>query len=601
MKNWEEKVKNKIKDANYYVYEHYLDNKLFYIGKGSGKRCFHYRDRSKRWNKVVGGREKEIIVKIKMTFSSENGALRYERYRIEAMSKKYNLANVDYNTKLKDYIYPLSNLKVKNKTSYNNNSYKKKENVIKNDGSHLHKNKMAIKIEHLENSLINLINLNNSKQSELSDETLNIAIEAIREKVKNIREVDHTNELSLSEVIKKENVKFSSNNLILSPFGSGRKSLIKDFIKTSDNKVLLLVPKITFKEYLSSHYKCLKKVDENRYIFKSNDISDNDNEYIIHIMSYHNFGEKIRLSDYYARDFTHIFCKSIGSIFNSQKYVDNTNLAIVIKFLFNKQDNKEIYYFDEAEETLSNIRAASPDLLKQVEVVNFLNYPQIRRFTALLEYKINGIDQIRPHLKSKFKIFNHFGYKALAFNKTIAGQKRIARIAEEEGYKPLVLWSVNNEDEPMTEEQLKARKELIETGCIPKPYNFLIINNAMQEGWDLIDDKVKLAIINTINETEKIQSVGRLRRDLDILVYRVGKSEKPDIYLNIDKKYINVWLTNDEKKKICKELNVKDNSGRIMMWTSIKRILENQGYIVADAQKVIDGKRLRASKIAIVA
>lgn len=58
MKNWEEKVKNKIKDANYYVYEHYLDNKLFYIGKGSGKRCFHYRDRSKRWNKVVGGREK---------------------------------------------------------------------------------------------------------------------------------------------------------------------------------------------------------------------------------------------------------------------------------------------------------------------------------------------------------------------------------------------------------------------------------------------------------------------------------------------------------------------------------------------------------------
>lgn len=588
MYEWEKKAKSKIKHANYYVYEHYLDNKLFYIGKGSGERCFYYRGRSKSWKSVVNGREKEVVVKIKRVFKKEDEALRYERYRIVTMSKKYNLANVEYNTKLEKYKYMpiLSKGKMKNKTAYNNKLHEHKENMIVN--SYSDEEEIAIQIARLEKSLIELMELNRSKKYKLSRETLNIAIETIKEKIKKLRKIDHTNELSLSETIKKERCKFSNNNLILSPFGSGRKRFMKEIIKNVDSKVLLLVPNTLFKDYSSL------LLNENKYIFKSNEDK-------VHVMSYHEFGDKIKLSNYFVKDFTHIFCESVGSIFNLQKRVDNPSSAIVIKYLFNKQKNKQIYCFDASEETLTNIKEASAELLEQVKVHNFLKHPEIRKYIALSEYKISGIDQIRSLLKTENERFLYFGYKALAFNKSIEGQKRIARIAEEEGYKPLVLWAVNNKDYPMSEEQLEARKELIETGYIPEPYNFLIINNAMQEGWDLIDDKVKLAIINTINETEKIQSVGRLRRDLDILVYRVSKNEKPDIYLNIDEKYINVWLTNSEKKRICKELNIKDSSGRTMMWTSIKKILEDQGYIVADAQKVIDGKRLRVSKIVMTA
>ena len=61
--------------------------------------------------------------------------------------------------------------------------------------------------------------------------------------------------------------------------------------------------------------------------------------------------------------------------------------------------------------------------------------------------------------------------------------------------------------------------------CSADKYDIIIINSAMQEGWNLYDERVKLAIMNTTNETEYAQSLGRLRRDLDVLVYKVDKDE----------------------------------------------------------------------------
>lgn len=429
-------------------------------------------------------------------------------------------------------------------------------------------------------------------------------VNLIKDSIEQIKKmVPDNDKLFLSEIIERDNVKFKSNNLILSPVGSGKTTLINKLKKPvkNDGKILMLVSNTTLKEAISPTNESLKRIKEDSTYTSNNKRIYGDINKKTHVMSYAEFGNKIRYNDKFVENVNQIFCDEIHSLPDYQSYSDSSGLAIAIKYLFQRQEGKEIYYFTATRKNIDMLAKKNKDMFKNIEVYDYLEHPEIRKYIALSEYKINGIDQIRPHLKARLNSFLYFGYKALAFNKTIEGQKRIARIAEEEGYKPLVLWSINNEDNPMSEEQLKARNELIDTGYIPEPYNFLIINNAMQEGWDLIDEKVKLAIINTVNETEKIQSVGRLRRDLDILVYRVGKNEKPDIYLNIDREYIGVWLTNDEKKRICKELNVKDNSGRTMMWPSIKNILEKQGYIVADSQKVIDGKRLRVSKIVMTA
>lgn len=465
-------------------------------------------------------------------------------------------------------------------------------------------------IEHYEEMILELEQWEKGKK--LTDTTFNKVgiVDSVEQKDKMIKllkdyiiatriSIPDSNKLYLSEIIKKEKVKFGNNNLILAPVGSGKTTLIKDLINQDGNTVLMLVSNTTLKNSISPDNDELKKEREDRTYTSQNKNVYGNQHYKIHVMSYAEFGNKIRFNDDFVKDIHQIFCDEIHSLPDYQNYSDSTNLAIAMKFLFNKHDNKQIFYFTATAENLKILENKQPNIFQYIKIYNYLEHPEIRQYMTLSEYKINGIEQIRPHLKARIKSFNYFGYKCLAFNKTIAGQKRIEQIALEEGFKPLVLWSVNNEEIPMNNEQLKARDELLSTGNIPKPYNFLIINSAMQEGWNLEDDMVKLAIMNTTNETEQVQSLGRLRHDIDILVYRVSKKENPDFYINLSNEYIDRELTAPEKDELVEKLNIRDDKGRLRKWHTVKNILIKQGYKIIDTYKTINGKRVRVSKITI--
>ena len=47
----------------------------------------------------------------------------------------------------------------------------------------------------------------------------------------------------------------------------------------------------------------------------------------------------------------------------------------------------------------------------------------------------------------------------------------------------------------------------------------------MQEGWNLDDDMMRLAILDTTDITEQIQALGRIRRDVDLLICKTNDSE----------------------------------------------------------------------------
>lgn len=71
----------------YYVYEHWLDNQCFYVGKGSYiyNRATAMRDsvRNEKWKNFVGNRKHDVVVKIIKEFEFESDAYDYE----EALSK----------------------------------------------------------------------------------------------------------------------------------------------------------------------------------------------------------------------------------------------------------------------------------------------------------------------------------------------------------------------------------------------------------------------------------------------------------------------------------------------------------------------------------
>lgn len=78
----------------FYVYAHFRksDNKIFYIGKGSGKRFSSSTKRNRYWNFVVAKHDfTPVILK---TFLTEEMAYGYEAYLISVFRDKFKLSNL---------------------------------------------------------------------------------------------------------------------------------------------------------------------------------------------------------------------------------------------------------------------------------------------------------------------------------------------------------------------------------------------------------------------------------------------------------------------------------------------------------------------------
>lgn len=66
--------------AAYYLYGHYLNGALFYVGYGNMYRPHNMHNRSKEWLDYVGGRE--VVVKIFAEFDDSGHARRAEEEMI---------------------------------------------------------------------------------------------------------------------------------------------------------------------------------------------------------------------------------------------------------------------------------------------------------------------------------------------------------------------------------------------------------------------------------------------------------------------------------------------------------------------------------------
>lgn len=399
--------------------------------------------------------------------------------------------------------------------------------------------------------------------------------------------------LYLSQIIKRDNLTFGSNNLILSPVGSGKTQFIKNSIEGNDN-VLLLVSTTSLKEKMVPVDEKLRKKNADRMYSTKNEKIYGEESYRILVMTYAELGMSMKFNSKFLDKFDKIFCDEIHSLPLYQSYNDSSSLLVVMHKLFSKSESQQRFYFTATNEHIKDLKEKS-DLMEDVRIFDYLKNKDIKRHIPLSSYEIEGIEQVRPHLKSRKESFEYFGYKIFAFCKTLESQKRLKRICEEEGFTVQRYWSKNNETTEMSPQQIEECDKMLQEERLPDAYDVVIINSALQEGWDLKDERVKLAIINTTNETESVQSIGRIRNDLDILIYRAKGKEKTEVqsYINFPAELIGQPLDTDMQKKLRKDFGILTKKGEPVGWLTIVESLENQGFTIVKKQMIIENVRKR--------
>lgn len=86
-----------INENCYYVYEHILDGKVFYVGKGKGNRIFDL-ERNESWVKLTEGNLHKVEFSIKGYFFDEKDAYAFEQLLIDKyLSEGEELTNYEYN------------------------------------------------------------------------------------------------------------------------------------------------------------------------------------------------------------------------------------------------------------------------------------------------------------------------------------------------------------------------------------------------------------------------------------------------------------------------------------------------------------------------
>ena len=404
--------------------------------------------------------------------------------------------------------------------------------------------------------------------------------------------------LYLSEILKRDNVKYGSNNMIISPTGSGKtRHMRKDLRELFPGKRLMLVSTTSLKDKLGE----LEETYTTQDVIKEKfGITDKDT----YLMSYSEFGYKIMWNNKFLNDFTVIQCDEIHSLFEYYSYKKAHNLGAAIKVLFNVHEGKTIFYYTATTAKIDDfINNENEDLYEHVNIIDYYNDPDIVRYVNYIETEITHIDELEDIILN-FGDLRAADKKGFIFNERISSMDNIKKLLSRQGFRSIEIWSINNDKYPMTEEQLYVRSYLLENERFPEGYDFIIFNGAMREGWNLKDERVVIAVMNTLDKTNREQARGRFRGDLAILVTRVSGDNQPidlrimkkEKALGVIERILGKYIDTEDKDKIAKELNIRrQEDGRLVKWNTISKVLEKNGYEIKNEQKTIDGKRKMVS------
>lgn len=404
--------------------------------------------------------------------------------------------------------------------------------------------------------------------------------------------------LYLGKMLERDGVEYGSNNLIISPPGSGKTYFILNILKKRyAGKKLMLVSTTSLKDSYGNEVGTFTTQDLRR---KHLNVTDDD----VYIMTYAEFGRKIlwkKWREDFMKEYSVIFCDEIHSLLDYYLSHRTPEYAIAINVLFDKYEDITLFYFTATTHKIDKfIDEVYSDLYENVKIIDYGKSREIRQYINITEEKFTSVDDME-NVVDKIGKIDIADVKGIIFNERIDGMERIVRSLESTGLKSISIWSVNNDKRKMNDEQLRVREMLLTTGMFPDEYDFVIMNEAMREGWNIYDERVQIVILNTLDETNAIQFRGRVRHDVALMAVRAKEGLQPidvrimarERSLKVIEGYLGKEIGKKEKEEIAAKLNIRrEKDGRLYKWPKIKEALEANGYEISPPKrKTIDGKK----------
>lgn len=154
------------------------------------------------------------------------------------------------------------------------------------------------------------------------------------------------------------------------------------------------------------------------------------------------------------------------------------------------------------------------------------------------------------------------------------------------GFSVIAVWSPNNKDYPLTEEQKDVLSYIVKEQSLPSQYNLFLINASCETSINIFSP-VDYIIVHKQEEEAQIQVRGRYRNNLKRLYY-LDYSKLPEFPVSSMGKR----LYADERRSLCRLLNLRNESGRLCMWSTVERKLVEAGYQVKNGKDKIGRYRI---------
>lgn len=195
----------------------------------------------------------------------------------------------------------------------------------------------------------------------------------------------------------------------------------------------------------------------------------------------------------------------------------------------------------------------------------------IRQFETDKRFTYTNLEMLLPSLG--------LAERGLVYIGRIHQMKEFEETAKQRGIKVISIWSVNNQDHPMTEEQRRVRDYILTNAALPPEYDMFIINASSETSINIFGDLDYIIIHNQEEETQ-IQVRGRYRDDLDSL-YVLNYDCVP----YVPAEFMGVKLFTEDKKRLCEALSLRQDDGKKKAWPSTKEALIEDGYTITEGRQ----------------